>query len=132
MKNKKDNEKKMKRRIPITETMKRKIKKYKNEFYEDTCDGAVINYLNGFCGVGILEKPQGHITSNINTVWVYQTGFDKKGKKIIELLNIVLTENEAKDLKRCLSRALRKHPRYYVPLKGKERVRTRKPEQKLN
>lgn len=115
-----------KHKIQITQAMKNKIKKYKQDFYEDTVDGSVMNYLNGFCAVGIMEKPQGHITSNINTVWIYQTGFDEKGKKIIELLNVVLTENEAQDLKRCLTKTLTKHKKYYVPIKGKEKVRKRK------
>jgi len=105
----------------ITPTMKDRIENCMEFFYEKTLDGHIIKYLNGFTGVGILEEPDDHITKAANTIWIYGCGFSKNGKRIVENTNILLTEDEAKDLKKCISIALSKHDKYYKKLTRKER-----------
>jgi hypothetical protein len=100
----KSEEKKM-----ITKAMKQDIKIHRNWFYERTSGGHIINYLNGFTAVGVFSEPQDHITEKVNTIWVYGIGFNRRGNKIIENMNLELTEDEAQDLLRCLKIALKRN-----------------------
>jgi len=88
--------------IKITLKMKKKIARYKEYFFGRTKGGYIINYLNGFIGVGIFNKLQPHITKNVNSVWIYGIGFNQNGKRIIENTNCELTLDEVEDLQRCL------------------------------
>jgi len=45
----------------------------------------------------------------------------KNGKRIVEQENILMTEDEAHDLKRCLTIALSKHKFYYKKLNKKQK-----------
>lgn len=93
--------------IKITLKMKKKIAECNEYFFGRTKGGHMINYLNGFIGVGIFNELQHHITKNVNSVWIYGIGFNQNGTRIIENTNCELTLDEAEDLQGCLKIAIK-------------------------
>ena len=94
--------------IKITDKQKQKIATHKEWFNERTTAGHVVNYLNGFVGVGVFSKPQDHISKGVNDIWIYGIGFSKNGKRIVENTNVEVTLDEAEDLARCLKIAIKR------------------------
>ena len=93
--------------IKITEKMQAKIDGYHEYFYSRTVGGHIVDYPNGFVGVGVLAEPQDHVSAAVNTVWIYQVAFSRDAKKIVEIQNVETTLDEAEDLRRCLNTVIR-------------------------
>lgn len=98
--------------IEINAEMKEKIKEYKQYFYDRTFSGHIINYLNGFKGVGILITPEDHLTKKINTIWYLEISFNKLGTDIEEIANIEMDLEEAEDLIKTLKKGVKKYKKY--------------------
>ena len=109
-------------KIKVTKKMKKKIDLNLQYFYSQTMDGYIIHYLNGFIGVGILEEPENHLHCNMNTIWIYGCGHTDDGKDIEENHNVYLTEDEGRDLLKCLMIALPRHHKYYVRQTEEQRM----------
>ena len=88
--------------------MKQDVESFKDYFYSRTSGGHMVNYLNGFVAVGCFDTPQKHLSEKgVNNIWIYGTGFNKGGTKIVENQNLELTVDEAEDLKKCLGVAIK-------------------------
>jgi len=92
----------------ITKRMKENLNKRVWYFYSRIKDGNIITYANSFVGIGILKKPQDHVRKKVNTMWLYEVGFNKKGNRIRELINVEMGLDEAEDFLWCLKRAIKK------------------------
>jgi len=92
----------------ITKRMKENLNKYLGYFYSGIKDGNVVIYANSFVGIGILKKPQDHVRKKVNTMWLYEVGFNMKGNRITELINVEMGLGEAEDFLWALKRAIKK------------------------
>jgi hypothetical protein len=90
----------------ITRRMKEGLNKRLWYFYSRIKGGNIITYANSFLGVGILKRPQDHVRKKINTVWLYEVGFNTKGNRLRELINVEMGLGEAEDFLYCLKRAI--------------------------
>ena len=91
------------------EDMNKKINELKEYFYSRTYDGYIINYINGFIGVGILNTPQDHLTKDVNDIWFLDVGSNRDGSDIIEISNVEMDLEEAKDTYKALGICIKKY-----------------------
>jgi len=96
------------KKTKVTEKMKFLIAQCKGYFLRGCRNWHIIDYLNGFCAVGVLNKPQKHLPDvEMNTLWIYWVGMNGKGNKIKEIINVDVAVDEAQDLMTCLKVAIK-------------------------
>ena len=98
----------MKESIKITKKMKANIESHKAYFESRIKDGYMVSRPNAFVACGVFNEAQDHITKGVNTIWVYQIGFNFKGTRIVELQNVEMTLEEAEDLRKCLDVSIKR------------------------
>jgi len=83
----------------LSKNNKEKIKELKKWFVDRTIKGRdIITYNNGFTGIGILKKPQDHITKKINKVFILDVGLNYNGTSIRKNISAEMTISEVKKL----------------------------------
>jgi hypothetical protein len=90
----------------ITERMKDSLNKRLWYFNGQIKGGNIITYANSFVGIGILKRPQDHVRKKVNTLWLYEVGFNMKGDRIRELINVEMGLGEAEDFLWALKRVI--------------------------
>lgn len=75
--------------------MKRKIERYKQNFFDEVNQHQIFNADNGtFIAAGLLKIPEDHVSRGINTVCLYIVVPNKDGTDI-ELHRLSMTAREA-------------------------------------
>lgn len=77
-----------------------------NEFYSRAFDGHTITWLNRFLGVGLLKELEDHFTKSVNSIIVYDIGFNRDNFEDTDIYTMTL--EEAIDLRKCLDITIKK------------------------
>ena len=99
--------KEMDLKMKVTLTMKRKIREKRKHFKSMIKKGCIYDVKNGFIACGKFKTPVDHMIKKGNDIFLYVVGFSPSGKKIIDVIKIGLTKEEAKVLIKVLKEGIK-------------------------